>query len=174
MKTLTEISEPASHRPLFSGQAVSQSLNDGKNPLTSFRVLVMDDNEIYLEQLRRMLSPEVLGVDHIELVTSHNPVTFIDLIEEQRFDLLFMDFHLPRLDGLKFLEWLTTSEHSNQGVPKIVLTDDPEIPNKVRADIVRHDAKILFKYGDPSNVKALVWDLLRIKQHPMRSHQKVS
>ena len=174
MKTLTEISEPASHQSLFSGQAISQSPNSGKNSLASFRVLVMDDNEIYLEQLRQMLSLEVLGVDHIELVASHNPVTFIGLIEEQRFDMLLMDFHLPRLDGLKFLEWLTTSEHSNSGVPKIVLTDDPEIPNKVRADIVRHDAKILFKYGDPSNVKALVWDLLRIKQHPMRSHQKVS
>lgn len=174
MKTLTEISEPARHRALFSDQAVSQSLNNANLPSVSFRVLVMDDNEIYLEQLRRMLSPEVLGVEHIELVTSHNPVTFIDLIEEQRFDMLLMDFHMPRLDGLKFLEWLTTSEHLNPGVPKVVLIDDPEIPDGVRANIAKQGARILSKYASPSNVKALVWDELRSKGHQMRFHQQVS
>jgi CheY-like chemotaxis protein len=171
MKTLTEISEPASHQSLFSGQAISQSPNGGKNPLASFRVLVMDDNEIYLEQLRQMLSPEVLGVDHIELVTSHNPVTFIGLIEEQRFDMLLMNFHLPRLDGLKFLEWLTTSEHPNPGVPKVVLIDDPETPDGVRASIAKHGATILSKHASLSNVKALVWDELRSKGHSMRLSQ---
>ena len=124
METYTEHSEPINHNPIFSDRNVPVSSNTGATALVSFRILVMDDNEIYLGHLRQVLQPNVLSCAHIELVTSNNPVTIMDLIEEQRFDVLLMDFYLPRLDGLAFLEWLATGEHV-KGVPKIVFTDDP-------------------------------------------------
>lgn len=95
------------------------------------RVLLIDDNETYLEQMSRMFAPNILGIDQVQLVTCSDPVLGISRLEEERYDLLLVDFHMPQIDGLKLLEWLKDDDqHPNQDVTKIMMTADPNIPRK--------------------------------------------
>lgn len=150
--------------PRVSGQGLPLSLVN-RSPLpVNVRVLVMNESEVCFNYLRHTFSSEVLGVNHIELVASHNPVTFISLVEEEQFDILLVDFHTPRLDGLKLLEWLAKNKHANQGALKIFFTDDPDIPTIVRSAIVQQGAKIMFKHGHQERVQTWVRHSLKTEQ----------
>lgn len=128
------------------------------------RVLLIDDNETYLEQMSRMFAPNILGIDQVQLVTCSDPVLGISRLEEERYDLLLVDFHMPQIDGLKLLEWLKDDDqHPNQDVTKIMMTADPNIPQKNRTAIVKAGARIVSKGMSIEDMRVLVSDVMRQK-----------
>ncbi len=130
------------------------------------RVLLIDDNETYLKQMSRMFAPKILGIDQVQLVTCSDPVLGICRLEEERYDLLLVDFHMPQIDGLKLLEWLENDdEHPNQDVTKIMMTADPNIPQKNRTAIVKAGARIVSKGMSIEDMRMLVSDVMRQKAY---------
>ena len=65
----------------------------------SGRVLVVDDDEMALKNLRRVLSQAGLQVSAV-----NNPIRALQKLEEEDFDLLVSDLKMPHMDGLTLLE----------------------------------------------------------------------
>lgn len=112
--------------PLISGTQ-EDLINDNLNTASGFRknakVLVVEDNLINQEVAKAIFHQ--LGL-HIEVVDSGEQA--LDVIAEQSYDLVFMDMHLPGIDGLE-----TT---------KRILQQRPEIPVvALSADVFTHQVK---------------------------------
>ncbi len=89
------------------------SARAGDGPPT---VLVADDDP----QMRRLVKA-VLERDGMRVCEAADGLDALDLISQQRFDLIVLDVDMPRLDGLGVLEELGTSVSTAQ-IPVIVLT----------------------------------------------------
>jgi CheY-like chemotaxis protein len=134
------------------------------------KVLLIDDNHTFLKQMQRFFAPKILGIPDVELTVCDDPISGITRLEEQRFDLLLVDFHMPHVDGLKLLEWLASHEHPNQGMVKIMLTADPSIPERKRAAIVAAGARIVSKGMPIEDMKILV---AGVKQQTARNQAQL-
>ena len=65
--------------------------------LGRIRVLLADDDELFLESLR----PLVEGQEELEVVaTAGDGLAAIELVDELRPDAVVMDLHMPLLDGV--------------------------------------------------------------------------
>lgn len=76
--------------PAQKKQAKTKSL---KNPKT---IIIADDEEINLMLLERVLS----GTNH-KIIKAKNGREVLEILDQQKCDLIFMDIRMPELDGLK-------------------------------------------------------------------------
>jgi len=81
-------------------------------------VLVADDDMYMREMLRLMLEEEGLKV-----TTAIDGLESLKVCEEQRFDLILTDLHMPRLDGLELIAKLRRSGQYAT-TPIIILSSD--------------------------------------------------
>ncbi|EKK9985786.1 response regulator [Vibrio vulnificus] len=88
----------------------------GRPNWSGYSLLVVDDNEVNQQVARGYL--EHTGVS---ITTAMSGVQAIDLLKEQRFDLVLMDINMPHMDG-----WETTSlvrqQYTVSELPIIALT----------------------------------------------------
>ncbi len=63
-------------------------------------LLIIDDEKDMLEGLKRVLSYEL---DDLEVVTHANPLHALELIRDQRFDLILLDIRMPEKNGMDLL-----------------------------------------------------------------------
>lgn len=167
--------QPSDYQP-----AADPATTDDDGPVTAavetdgqLKVLLIDDNETYLKQMRRVFSPSILGTDSIYLVTCDDPTVGITILEEQQYDLLLVDFHMPQIDGMKLLEWLNTSETPNDDIVKIMLTADPNIPETTRRAIVHAGARIVSKGMSIEDMKQLVMNVSWQKKRKQECQPRV-
>ncbi|MFC0329004.1 LytR/AlgR family response regulator transcription factor [Paenibacillus sepulcri] len=73
--------------------------------------MLIDDERLALKQLKRMLEEVVGGVEIIEMTS--NPVQALERSEELQPDVVFLDIHMPGMNGLKLGEKL------QQAVPHV-------------------------------------------------------
>lgn len=76
------------------------------------RVLLVEDNELNLEIAFELISS--LGV---EVVTAHDGQEAVDAVtsaEEGQFDLVFMDWQMPHMDGIEATERIIAFEHETE------------------------------------------------------------
>ncbi len=83
------------------------------------KILLAEDNVINQEVARSML--EELGCD-VHIV--NNGLKAIEAIEQQDYDLIFMDCHMPKLDGLQATQKVREKESGKARIPIIALTAD--------------------------------------------------
>jgi DNA-binding response OmpR family regulator len=67
------------------------------------RLLVIDDSAEFCRLLQELLKPE-----GFEVVTMNSPIKALELLSHggNCFDVILLDYFMPRLDGVKTLEWL--------------------------------------------------------------------
>jgi putative two-component system response regulator len=96
--------------------------------LHELQILVVDDDELNLLSLRRMLEQE--GYKRVRTTTdpSRVPGLFVE-----RPDLVVLDLHMPQMDGLELMERLAQVAGGRGGVPFLVLTGDATEETKRRA-----------------------------------------
>jgi len=63
-------------------------------------ILVVDDNRIVCDLLTKQLN--VIGITNVKIAESSTDAK--GKINEDRFDIVFLDWHMPGQDGLAFLE----------------------------------------------------------------------
>jgi DNA-binding NarL/FixJ family response regulator len=87
--------------------------------LTAVRVVIADDDEIFLESLRGLIEAQ----SELDVVaTARDGLEAIELTEALAPDALIIDPHMPRLDGLAAIARLRRDHPS---ICLIALTGDP-------------------------------------------------
>lgn len=73
---------------------------------TDVRILVVDDEDVVLQGIKKLLKPDDTYIYHLELVNS--AVDGLQRVRANRYDLIVTDLMMPGMDGLKFLERVKT------------------------------------------------------------------
>ncbi len=102
--------------PLLSASGrVTDSLS--ANPIVPRRILVAEDNETNLLLLR-----ELLEMDGHAVTTCNSGTAALDLLVDQEFDLLLLDYNLGDMDGVRVLQ--TYRLGCTSAAPALFLTAD--------------------------------------------------
>lgn len=84
------------------------------------RVLLVDDNEMNREVVKAILEPLALTIDEAE-----NGQVAVQMAKQSAYDLIFMDSHMPVMNGEEATIYIRRMENSpNQNVPIIAITAD--------------------------------------------------
>ncbi|WP_448552541.1 PAS domain S-box protein [Thalassotalea montiporae] len=118
--------------------------------LSQLHVLVIDDNESAREILSEMLNQ--LG---FQAQAVHSGQQALALINDNKtlFDLIYVDWVMPEMDGLAFVKALAEQPHSNK-LPKLVMMtayDIQDMAEKAQQRSVSYDAS-LTKPTSPSHL----------------------
>ena len=73
---------------------------------TDVRILVVDDEEVVLLGIKKLLKPDENYIYHLDLVNS--AVDGLQRMRANRYDLIVTASMMPGMDGLKFLERVKT------------------------------------------------------------------
>ncbi|MBR7618267.1 response regulator [Phenylobacterium sp. 20VBR1] len=87
--------------------------------LMHLSILVAEDNPINQAVVRAVL--EAVGA---RLETANDGAEALDMLREKSFDLVLMDVHMPRMDGVEALRRIRAGETGNRRQPVIALTAD--------------------------------------------------
>jgi putative two-component system response regulator len=102
---------------------------DWSAKITAARILVVDDDEVNITLLRRIL--QFNGYTTIYSTTDGKRVSA--LVAELEPDLLLLDLHMPHPDGFAILEELSALIDGPERLPVLVLTGDTSFETKRRA-----------------------------------------
>ena len=91
----------------------------------SFYALVVDDEELYAQAIRRELERAGVGCD-----LALNAREALHRVEQRRYQAILLDHHLPDDDGLRLIPLLLARQH---GAALIMMTAYQTIPNAVEA-----------------------------------------
>ncbi len=122
------------------------------------RVLVAEDNDINL-----MLTRALLKKHGADVIVAKDGRTALDLVkrsgsgEDPAFSAIFMDLHMPGIDGLEAIRHIRESEraHGLETVPIFALTADITPESRARAEIAGAD-DFLTKPLDPDALSGLL------------------
>jgi len=84
------------------------------------RILVVDDEEPNVRVLARVL--RTAGYEHVSTTT--DATEFLGLYHRQHPDLILLDLHMPKHDGLALLEELRSASGPHTYLPVLVITGD--------------------------------------------------
>jgi len=85
--------------------------------LSALNILVVDDNRINRKLVTTLLEQSFANI--YEATTGQEAV---DLVFTTNFDIIFMDIHMPVMNGIDATRIIRSSEHTNQRIPIIALT----------------------------------------------------
>lgn len=100
----------------------------------SRRVMVVDDDEVNLVLAEALL--EMFGVEPVAISSPHRAYT---VFQQDRFDLILMDVHMPGMSGLELTDQIRALEHQS-GRPRtsIVALTASAMPHELN-QCLEHD-----------------------------------
>jgi serine phosphatase RsbU (regulator of sigma subunit) len=90
------------------------------NDIHNARILIVDDQEVNIRLLERMLT----GAGYLRVESTMNPAEVRGLHQENRYDLILLDLHMPGVNGFQVLEGLKEVETGGY-LPVLVITAQP-------------------------------------------------
>lgn len=88
-----------------------------KKAMRVMDVLIVEDN-----QINRFILREMLQGDGHRVTEAHDGLAGLDLAGQHKFDVIFMDISMPRLDGIAATVRLRAGKGASRDVPIIALT----------------------------------------------------
>ena len=67
------------------------------------RILLVDDDAVILEDLRRSINWEKLGIDRVDVAP--DPAAAREILSREAVDIVISDIEMPRETGLDLLRW---------------------------------------------------------------------
>jgi len=92
-----------------------------------FSVLVVDDSQV----LRRMVR-EALGVLECQVLEAEDGAMGLSMIQENKVDLVILDWHMPQLDGLEMFNEIQKIDRLKR-IPVIMLTAEDRKESMLKA-----------------------------------------
>jgi response regulator RpfG family c-di-GMP phosphodiesterase len=89
-------------------------------------ILIVDDEEMVLTALRSFLQLET----KYRVITCDSPVAALDVVRDERVDVIVADFMMPELDGIEFLR---QARELRPHATRILLTGYADMRNAIRA-----------------------------------------
>lgn len=111
------------------------------------RVLIIDDDAQCTSVLARLLRRA--GLETVQ--TTSDPAHGVELFDQQAPDLVLLDLHMPRIDGLNLLTLLRNRNPGGPPVPIVMLTGDSNPECRYRA-LTQGASDFLLKPLDPVEV----------------------
>ena len=132
------------------------------NMNTPAHILLIDDEPNLLHSLALILNGVGNKVD-----TAKNAETAIQLLQNEVFDLIFLDIKLPDMNGMDLLGRI---REIDRDTPVIILTAHASLETAI--DALRKGARdYLLKPIDPANLLERVRDVLAEQQQPKRRRE---
>jgi putative two-component system response regulator len=100
-----------------------------RGDLFTARILMVDDEEVNLRMLRRMLE----RAGYTRIIDTTEPEKAVDLFLAFKPDLILLDLHMAPLDGFSVLARLEPLIPGDDYIPILMLTGDSSPPSKQRA-----------------------------------------
>ena len=121
----SHLMQPASLSDLAStiGECVNSDLIEETSPeiecaqFSGAKILVAEDDAISARLLETLL-----GREGIDVTIAQNGAQALDILQDQCFDLAFIDIRMPLVDGLEFTRRYRKLESEEQHMPIIALT----------------------------------------------------
>lgn len=111
------------------------------------RVLLADDDPVFLRLL-----PTQLASKDLEISTTTNGRSVLDVLSKREFDVVVLDIDLPDLSGIEVLEKIRSGE---TGPEVVMLTVDSSLATGLKA--MRHGAyDYITKPADPDQIYAVI------------------
>lgn len=120
----------SSQEMLISSTPQNNSANihqpTSKKPLSSYRVLVVDDDV----EIGNYISQELGGYYYISAVTSGREALHKLLSPEKPYDLVISDVMMPEMDGFTLLRMVKTNMNLSH-IPVVMLTSKADVANRL-------------------------------------------
>ncbi len=91
-----------------------------------YKILIIDDDEPM-----HILTKNLLG-NEFDLTHAHNAQKAIDILSEEKFNLILSDIHMPGISGLEFLESVMKDAEKQQ-IPVLIMTNLPTVEKEKKA-----------------------------------------
>lgn len=119
----------------------------------AWRVMVVDDDEVNL-----ILASEVLALFGVQALVWHDPLAAYEAFQRDPVDLVFLDVHMPGMDGLEMADRIRTLEQrtGRRRTPIVALTASA-LPDE--------QAQCLSHGMDEVMLKPFVFDAMRAAVH---------
>lgn len=91
---------------------------------TSLKVLLVDDNPINLQLLRRALYT-LFKINHMDMAYDGHQA--LQLLEHQPYDVILLDIDMPGMNGVDTARWIRGGQVSSKNLP-VVLDANKTIP----------------------------------------------
>ena len=101
------------------------------------RVLVAEDNPVNQEVMREFLTSE-----NCDVVIAGDGVAALEAMQTERIDIVLMDIHMPRMDGIEAVGEIRALEAPKHAVPVIAVTADASSDDAKRFKAAGFDAHL--------------------------------
>ncbi len=96
---------------------VNDKITENKTQLSHIKVLLVDDNKINLK-----LAKTLLEMQSIQVMTAEDGEEAVAATNKQHFDLIFMDLHMPKLNGFAAAKAIRNSNNLCSNTTIVALT----------------------------------------------------
>lgn len=108
------LSQPPSPPPSSLSTSTAAALSP--RPLSSLKVLLVDDNPINLQLLKRVLYT-IFDIQHMDLANGGHQA--LQLLEHRLYDVILLDIDMPGMSGVETTQLIRT-QHSSSSIPTIL------------------------------------------------------
>ncbi|MEO1437342.1 MAG: PAS domain S-box protein, partial [Bacteroidota bacterium] len=149
----------------ITGQDIPEEQEE--DSLENVRVLVVEDNAMNMKLITR-----ILDIWKCDYLTSYNGYEALKVIDDQTFDIVLMDLHMPILDGAETTRKIRSMhQNPNQHVPIVAMTAAALLDEQNRVFEAGMN-EFITKPFSPKNLKRIIIKLLEIKPQLKASKSK--
>ena len=140
-------------KSLAGGESAGEQSSSQRQALSGRDILVVDDNLI-----NRQVAKTILEIYGFNVEVACDGVEAVEVSQDHKFDLILMDIHMPRMDGVRAVKGIQSGDGMNANTPVIALTADA-----MSGDREKYLQKNMHGYvSKPINERELIAEIERV------------